>query len=672
MPKLTIARKIGFGFAVLILTIVGITASVFFRVSGIVTAQDRILEEEVPTVQLGYELKGYVADALAYHRGYIIQGTEKMKAGRAQTWKKIDTTVAELDALAQFWPYEEMVDDYESFKTTLVAFRQGQQEIENVAHTTANTPATYKFLNEATPFVDSMTTALEKMIDEEVTLEPTPARKQLLVKLSYADAQLLKVTTALSTFLISGSEEDFTHFEDQLAKCQVVHEKLSAKQVLLSESQQQSFATYSEARESFHKLSREIADIRHEDNWNKAEHLCTTLVTPLGAQARELIGRVTSTAQTKMQSDSDELYTTAHNLIWIIAATGVIVAPVAIVVAFLIARSILKPISILTDSVKDLADGEGDLTRRVIEHDRDELGELGTWFNKFVHRINEVLIVVRQATNEVSAAATELSATSEELTQSMDEQNLQVSQISSAVEEMSSNVLDVATKAKETTETAQHAGQIANNGGSVINRTVDGMQSINEAVKLSSDSVEELGKRGEQISAIITVINEIADQTNLLALNAAIESARAGEHGRGFAVVADEVRKLANRTTKATEEIGSSIEAIQNETGNAVSRMTDGREEVDKGVELATEAGQSLKSIVVGTEEVTTMITAIAASTEEQSAAGEQIARSVESCSNSIAQSAEATRQSAQAISQMAEKAEELNDLVGQFKLQEA
>ena len=167
--------------------------------------------------------------------------------------------------------------------------------------------------------------------------------------------------------------------------------------------------------------------------------------------------------------------------------------------------------------------------------------------------------------------------------------------MAASVEQMTVGVDHIAKNAQDVQRYSEDSGAVADRGGRIVQEVVLEIQEIAETVNASALAVEDLGRQSDQISAIVGTIKDIADQTNLLALNAAIEAARAGETGRGFAVVADEVRKLAERTAKSTQEIARMIDAVQQGTGTAVTRMKRGVERVASGVELAQSAGVAIE-----------------------------------------------------------------------------
>ena len=246
-----------------------------------------------------------------------------------------------------------------------------------------------------------------------------------------------------------------------------------------------------------------------------------------------------------------------------------------------------------------------------------------------------------------------------------------VDSIAAAVEEMSQSVAVALEQSNEAANRAKQSGDVATEGGSIVQQTIAGMSSIQQAVTVSSNNVELLGQRSEQIGQVIMVINDIADQTNLLALNAAIEAARAGEHGRGFAVVADEVRKLADRTTTATSEIATSIDQIQKETNEAVERINRGTSEVQQGVELASNAGCSLEKIVNEAAQVRDQIFGIASGAEQQAATAGSISQNVETISQMTRETTAGIKTASVATTQLSQRAMELQELVSRFIVQD-
>jgi methyl-accepting chemotaxis protein len=348
----------------------------------------------------------------------------------------------------------------------------------------------------------------------------------------------------------------------------------------------------------------------------------------------------------------------------------VAVVLVTLLIMYVMLRlAVLEPLAAMTAISRDIAEGEGDLTKRVPVRGRDEIGEMGGWFNVFIERLQGMIAQVAQVTDKVASAAVELSATAEEMSKGAECLTSRTVQTAAAVEQMNATVGQVAQNSAKAASVAQEMVQTARDGGHVVAETVAGMEQISAAVTHSAAIIETLGKSSDQIGEIVRVIEDIADQTNLLALNAAIEAARAGEQGRGFAVVADEVRKLAERTTKATKEIGDTIRRMQQVTKGAVASMEAGTHKVAGGVELVHKAGEALTRIAEMVTHTADMIRRIAVAAEQQSVATQQIAADLENVARVSKESEEGAGASAKASHDLSLLAADLQAAVGGFKI---
>jgi methyl-accepting chemotaxis protein len=339
------------------------------------------------------------------------------------------------------------------------------------------------------------------------------------------------------------------------------------------------------------------------------------------------------------------------------------------VLSFTLANSIARRLGDIVERIKDVAEGEGDLTKRISSDTADEIGELVDWFNAFMDKLQEIISRVADTTNHLASASAQLSATASQQSDGAETQKGQTNNVMTSMQQMSATVSEISRGASEAAAAARKASQTAHEGGAIFEEALDVMRKIAGSVGQTALKIQGLGKRSDQIGEIIGVIDEIADQTNMLALNAAIEAARAGEQGRGFAVVADEVRKLSERTTKATKEISAMILSIQQETHTAVQAMEAGTKQVGAGVERTSTAGGSLREIIQSAESVGSMVTRIAAAASQQSSATEEINGNVEQIAGIARETASGATESAKASHDLSLLALSLQGIVGHFKL---
>lgn len=332
-------------------------------------------------------------------------------------------------------------------------------------------------------------------------------------------------------------------------------------------------------------------------------------------------------------------------------------------------RSVSRALNKMIGMVKDLAEGEGDLSTRLEIATSDELGELANWFNTFLDKVHKGISQVAGTAEQLASASEELSSSATLQAEGADTQKDQTTQVATAMQEMSSTVQQVSENCTRAAEASSRAAETAREGGKVVEQALTQMRSIAESVGGTAKKMGELGRSSDQIGVIAGVIDDIADQTNLLALNAAIEAARAGEQGRGFAVVADEVRKLAERTTTATKEIAVMIKTIQDGTRGAVKAMEVGSRQVEEGVKSTARAGESLQQIIHMSEEVGSMITHIATAATQQSGATVEINQNMDVITELVKESAVSAQQSAKACQDLSELALALQNMVGSFKL---
>ncbi len=340
------------------------------------------------------------------------------------------------------------------------------------------------------------------------------------------------------------------------------------------------------------------------------------------------------------------------------------------VILWLLCQQAFKPLSGVVAAMEQAAGG--DLSIRVDTRGLGEIGRLSAAFNTMMSDMNKAMRQFFSVADLVRDSVTMVSDTTSAMVSTAEDVALQAGTIATASEEMAATSADIARNCLYAAENAQTATEQTTSGAQIVRLSAQVMENIAQRVLASSHTVEGLGQRSDQIGAIAGTIEDIADQTNLLALNAAIEAARAGEAGRGFAVVADEVRALAERTAKATREIGTMIATIQTETQSAVGSMGEGVDEVKKGTTEATRSGTALDEILQKINELALQISQIATAAEEQTATTHEITNNIQMITDVVGRNVESARGTTEATRKLEEQVDKLHTLVGRFRLSKA
>lgn len=354
-----------------------------------------------------------------------------------------------------------------------------------------------------------------------------------------------------------------------------------------------------------------------------------------------------------------------RNIVQIIVIIALLIATIT----FLLSTLVIRPISEIGAALRDIASGEGDLTRRLERRNNDEVGAVAEHFNSFVGQIHALVRELVQSVADMNSVIQDLVNVAQTTNEGVTRQNSETDQVATAVNEMGATAHEVSKSAAEAAEAASEADTEAQSAQEVVQSTIHSIQSLANEIEEGAKVIDALETDVDGITAMVGVIQGIAEQTNLLALNAAIEAARAGEQGRGFAVVADEVRSLAAKTQTTTEDIQEMINRLEVGAKNAVSVMQSSKEKGVNTVKDIHQTDSSLAGIVNSIRTINDMNAQIASASEEQSAVTEEINRSITNIASVAQETQTGATETDDACHRLSRFAEDVRQKLSNFKV---
>ena len=710
--SMKMGTKMGVAFGIITALLIGAVGTTIWKIKsmGTVETVERLTTIRVPTANASLMMLNGVNHSLAALRGWIILGKDKFKDERAKAWsEEIKASMEEMDKLSAKWTNPTNIEKLGIIRENMKLFEKYQQEIEEIANTIDNTPASKILFEEAAPQVVIMAENITKMIDLESKLEATADRKALLGMMADVRGTIGLGVGNIRAYLLSGDGKFRKGFEKLWEKNNRRFNDLTNNKDLLTPQQMDAFGKLKIARATFNPFPAEMFRIRGGDEWNLANAWLGTKAAPSAFAIKEQLDYMVSNQKQLIENDRlavNNAFGSLFLIEWILLGVGIVVAPM---IGVYMTRSITKPIGIIVDAIKRVAGG--DYTKQVDIDSGDELGVLAGTFNDMVKDLRTNMLNIKVNAETVSAASGELSTVSTQMASGAEEMVTQITNVSGATEEMSGNINMMASAAEEmsvnATTVSSASEQLSSNMNMVASAVEEMTASINDVAKNSKEAstvanqasemsakatntMDILGTAAGEIGNVTEVIKRIAEQTNLLALNATIEAASAGDAGKGFAVVANEIKELANQSAQAAEDIANKINGVQHNTTNAVKiigEVTDIVNSINESVSVinsavseqtnaandisanVAEASSGVGDIASSISEVATGSCDVAKNAGEAATGTNDVSANIGGVNEAVAESSKNAQQVNVSAEGLAKVSGELQTMVNRFKL---
>ena len=673
LNNLSIKIKIwgGFGLILAILAVVSVSAAL--SLSKTEGSVDNVVNHIQPMVLASSELTSTLNETSGALGYYLLSQEESFKREYLVGLEKINKVLITLSSLAKGVSTDvetrELLQFIEADVKRFASYKD--QMLELSTNEMKNKPGVAFSGREVNPVSQQILQLLTQSTLSEMDEVVSAKRRQVLADfgdMRYAWANVMNGARAFLAFRSLSSVDEYKLYYD-LSGDILNKLKAHAKAEVLNFDQIDAVEQISELRIKFNDLFLKTKEIHGSDKWRTDIYLVKTELGLTLAKIKRNLSILVEKERNVIEAESQDLLSFVSATKVFVYTMLIIGLALGLALAWAVSFMITCPLNAAVDAMKDISEGEGDLTRRLLVNGTDEVGQLATSFNGFISKVQDLIREVTSSTSQLSAAAEEMSMITGETRNGVQRQQSETALVATAINEMNSTVHEVAQNAEVAARGANQADSQVEQGKQIVSSTVASIRVLASEVETAGKVIGQLEKDSESIGSVLEVIRGIAEQTNLLALNAAIEAARAGEQGRGFAVVADEVRNLASRTQESTQEIQEMIERLQKGSRDAVNAMVAGQEQAQQTVDKASQAEVSLNEISTAVAQINEMNAHIAEASRQQGQVVEEININIVNITEVADNSANGAEQLSTASQEMANLAVNLESQVSRFKI---